>query len=103
MYTTSPVSRIVGEFEVKSVITDSVQSLWQRTRHSAGIDRKRFFRYFAGRDTGHAIVIGSVRRYRNSVELTKQLGIRPPQSFAYVSGFRQFAKNAKGAGRVTAT
>jgi predicted transcriptional regulator len=103
VYTTRPVSRIVGEFEVKSIITDSVESLWERTRHSAGIDRKRFFRYFAGRDTGHAIVIGSVMRYRKSIDLTKQLGIRPPQSFAYVPGFRPFTKNARGRERLAAT
>jgi predicted transcriptional regulator len=86
VYTTSPVSRVVGEFDVKSIITDSVESLWRRTRHSAGIDRKRFFGYFAGRETGHAIVIGSVRRYPKSVDPTEEFGIRPPQSFAYVRG-----------------
>jgi predicted transcriptional regulator len=84
VYTTSPVCRVVGEFEVQSVITDTISSLWNRTKHRAGIDRKRFFGYFAGRETGHAIVIGRVRRYPEALDIGDGFGIRPPQSFAYV-------------------
>ena len=86
VYTTSPVSRVVGEFDVESIIADTVQSLWRRTRQSAGIDRTKFFDYFAGRKTGYAIVIGSVRRYPKSVDVVEGFGIKPPQSFAYVRG-----------------
>jgi len=75
---------VVGEFEVESVITDTIEALWERTRHSAGIDRQRFFGYFAGRKTGHAIVIGAVRRYRRSLDLSNEFGLRAPQSFVYL-------------------
>lgn len=85
VYTTSPISRVVGEFDVESIITDTIEALWKRTRHSAGIDRQCFFGYFAGRKTGHAIVIGSVRRYRNSLDLSNKFGLRAPQSFVYLS------------------
>jgi predicted transcriptional regulator len=84
VYTTSPISRVVGEFEVESIITDTIEALWKRTRHSAGIDRQRFFGYFAGRKTGYAIVIGSVRRYRTPVDLSNEFGLRAPQSFVYL-------------------
>src|ERR1700733_6131011 len=85
VYTSSPVSRVVGEFDIEAVITDTVAGLWRRTKHSAGIDRERFFSYFAGRKLGHAIAIGSVRRYPRSLDLSSNFGIRPPQSFAYLS------------------
>jgi predicted transcriptional regulator len=90
VYTTSPVSRVVGEFEIEAIITDTVEGLWKRTKHRAGIDKELFFSYFAGREIGHAIVIGSVRRYSRSLDLSSNFGIRAPQSFAYL--------NARGRG-----
>jgi predicted transcriptional regulator len=85
VYTSSPVSRVVGEFDIEAIITDTVEGLWMRTKHSAGIDRERFFNYFAGRKVGHAIAIGSVRRYAMSLDLSSNFGMRPPQSFAYLT------------------
>src|ERR1700690_366799 len=64
VYTTSPVSRVIGEFDVEGIMTDTIEGLWNRTKHCAGIDRERFFIYFAGCKVGHAIAIGLVRRYR---------------------------------------
>ena len=60
VYITSPVGQVAGEFSVKDIITDDVDALWDRTETMAGIDRKVFMDYFAGRDVGHAIVIGNV-------------------------------------------
>jgi predicted transcriptional regulator len=85
VYTTSPVSRVAGEFDIEAIISDTVEGLWKRTKHCAGIDRKCFFDYFSGRRVGHAIAIGSVRRYPRSLNLSTKFGIRPPQSFAYLS------------------
>jgi predicted transcriptional regulator len=85
VYTSSPVSRVVGEFDIEAIITDTIEGLWKRTKHCAGIDRERFFSYFAGRKIGHAIAIGSVRRYPMSLDLSSNFGLRPPQSFAYLS------------------
>ena len=93
VYSTSPVSRVAGEFRVETVITDNVDALWNRTKEFAGIERKHFFRYFAGRKVGHAIAIGAVRRYRRPIEISTTFGIRPPQSFAYV--LRRGTKNVR--------
>src|SRR5450755_1643149 len=71
VYITSPTCLVVGEFDVTDVISDSVGDLWNRTNQHAGIDRERFFDYFTGRDVGHAIAIGSVRRYRTPLELAE--------------------------------
>ena len=84
VYTTSPVSRVVGEFDIDTIITDTIERLWKRTKHCAGIDRELFFKYFAGRKTGHAIAIGSVRLYRRSLGLPGKFGTRAPQSFVYL-------------------
>jgi predicted transcriptional regulator len=62
-----------------------VSGLWGRTNAHAGIDRKLFFEYFAGCQIAHAIAIGDVRRYKRPLELQKDFGVRPPQSFLYLA------------------
>lgn len=84
IYVTSPVCLVAGEFDVAEVIDDSVDGLWDRTFPYAGINRDLFREYFAGRDIGYAIEIGSVRRYAQPLDLTSSFGIRPPQSFVYI-------------------
>lgn len=84
VYITSPTCLVVGEFDVTDVISDSVEDLWSRTSAHAGIDRDGFFDYFRGRDVGHAIVIGSVRKYQTPLDVAATFGIRAPQSFVYL-------------------
>jgi predicted transcriptional regulator len=84
VYITSPVGHVVGEFSVKDIITDDLDALWDRTEAQAGIARELFFTYFAGREVGHAIVIGKVRRYDEPLDLQESFGVRPPQSFLYL-------------------
>jgi predicted transcriptional regulator len=84
VYITSPISMVVGEFEVKHIISDEIASLWERTRSKAGIDSDGFFKYFAGREVGYAIAIGDVRRYGKPLALETNYGVRAPQSFLYL-------------------
>lgn len=85
LYATAPVGRVLAEFDVCSIISESVQSLWNRTKRFAGIGEELFLKYFQGRDYGHAIEIGQVRPYKTPFCPIKHLGIRPPQSFVYLS------------------
>ena len=84
VYTTSPTSLVVGEFDVSGIISESVEDLWSRTSQYAGIDRELFFNYFKGRSVGYAIAIGNVRKYKKPLELADTFGIRAPQSFVYI-------------------
>ena len=74
VYITSPTCLVAGEFDVTGIISDSVEDLWSLTSRYAGIDRDGFFSYFRGRDVGHAIAIGSVRKY--TTPLGSRLGLR---------------------------
>jgi predicted transcriptional regulator len=85
VYMTSPVCRVVGEFDVKHVISEGIDELWKRTESKAGIDGDVFFQYFAGCDVGHAIAIGEVRRYNKPLDLQETFGVRAPQSFMYLN------------------
>ncbi len=84
VYVTTPVQRVVAEFDVVSVISEALPVLWRRTRTLAGIDEDTFYEYFNGRERGHAIAIGDVRVFDRPFCPKKRLGIRPPQSFAYI-------------------
>jgi len=84
VYATVPVRRVVGEFDVRSVIGEPLPSLWERTRRFAGIEEDFFFRYFEGREYGYAIEVGEVRTYERPFCPIEHLGIRPPQSFVYL-------------------
>ncbi len=89
VYITSPVAQVVGEFSVKDVITDDIGALWDRTEAQAGISRNVFFEYFEGREVGHAIAIGDVRKYKKPLDLATAFGVRPPQSFLYLGALRR--------------
>ena len=84
VYSTSPTCEVVGEFDVTEVISDSVEDLWARTHHHAGINREGFFNYFKGRRCGYAIAIGRVRKYKQPLQLDDTFGVRAPQSFIYI-------------------
>jgi len=84
VYASSPVQRVIGEFEINQVLFDDIDSLWSLTRDYAGIDEDYFFRYFSDRNKGYAIEIKKVRKYKKPLHLKERFKIQPPQSFAYI-------------------
>ena len=85
VYVTSPVSKVVAEFEVEEIIGKPPKELWEKTWKHAGIDEQFFFDYFLDRDIGYALKIGEIHHYDSPFDPIKELGIRPPQSFVYLS------------------
>lgn len=84
VYSSSPVQRIIGEFDIEKIICDDVSSLWKKTKKFAGIDEEYFFRYFENRESGFAIQIKSYKKYKEPLELKKEYDVSPPQSFLYL-------------------
>lgn len=84
LYVSAPVQRVVAEFDVLSVISAPLPTLWKKTRQYAGIDKTYFLNYFEGLDIGHAIKIGEIRKYKEPFCPVKELGLSPPQSFSYL-------------------
>lgn len=92
VYVTAPIHRVVGEFDVLSVLNESVHSLWEMTKQYAGVEKDFFFRYFEGREHGFAIEVGEVRSYQLPYCPIEHLGVRPPQSFVYLDSAAKTAK-----------
>lgn len=87
IYASSPVQRVIGEFEIDDILTMEPDELWEVTCSGSGIEKEYFDKYFAGRDTAHALKVSQPRRYREPLELQSHFAIdRPPQSFCYIGG-----------------
>jgi predicted transcriptional regulator len=87
IYVTAPVKRVVAEFDVKEIISESIPELWNQTRDYAGIDKEYFFQYFDGKEFGYALKIGNVRQYKSPFCPVDELGVKPPQSFIYLEKY----------------
>lgn len=86
IYCTMPIGRLVGEFDIDSVLEAEPESLWKKTRHGSGISKSYFDSYFDGRDRGYAIKIGEVRTYTNPLNPCDVFSnFTPPQSYMYVT------------------
>lgn len=86
VYSTKPTGAVIGVLEVERVERKSPQRLWRLFGPIGGIDRTRFFEYFAGTHQGVALVVRKAQRFKQPIMLPREgLPRRPPQSFAYVS------------------
>ncbi len=84
IYSTSPIMKVVAEVEVKDVIEDTPQAVWSKTQTAAGIDKVFFDRYYKGRNTAVAYVLGNVNEF-STPKFLADYGVKSaPQSYVYV-------------------
>lgn len=85
IYATMPVGKVVGEFDLDGILSDSPKKIWLETSDYSGITRQFFDDYFNGKKLAHAIKVGEVRRYDIPLNLNKIVpnGLAP-QSFRYL-------------------
>lgn len=84
VYASSPVSKVVGEFTIASIIKGKPDKVWQETKNDAGITASYFQEYFKGKDIAYAIKIKDCCKYNKPLSL-KEIGVQyAPQSFVYL-------------------
>lgn len=84
IYASSPISKVIGEFEIDDILSLKLTELWEHTMTHSGIDKEFYDSYFTGKDIGHAIKVKSVKRYAKHKELSDFNINYAPQSFAYL-------------------
>lgn len=84
VYASSPVQRVIGEFEIDSILNDELKQLWNITKEFSGITENFFFDYFQNKEKGYAIKIKKTRKYNKSLSLKDDFNVNPPQSFMYL-------------------
>ena len=85
VYASSPVKRIIGEFEIENILLEDLDILWKKTKKFAGIEEQFFYKYFTKKKVGYAIKIKNTKLYKKPVSLQERYNIVPPQSFLYLS------------------
>ena len=84
VYASSPVQKVIGEFEIAEIYNDDLDSLWRLTKDYSGISEDYFYQYFSDKEKGFAIKIKNKRKYKIPKCLREDFKLNPPQSFAYV-------------------
>ena len=84
IYSTYPVKKIVGYFEVNEIICESPQELWNSFSEVSGIPKKDFFKYYANSNEGFAIKIDNLHIFEEYIDMSQYDDFRAPQSFCYV-------------------
>lgn len=85
IYESSPVCRIVGEFEIEDILVGEPEVIWHKTQDYSGIDKVFFDTYFSKKKRAYAIKITNVVRYNAPLEIASMASSsHPPQSFMYI-------------------
>lgn len=83
VYSSSPVQKVIGEFQIGEIIKHDLETLWDLTKDYSGISKEYFYEYFADREHGFAIQIKKKRKFKVPKCLREDYNLTPPQSFAY--------------------
>lgn len=85
VYATMPIGKIVGEFEIDTILMAHPSDIWQKTKKHSGITEEFYDEYFSGRDMAYAIKIKSLNEYREPIcPYTNNANFTAPQSFKYI-------------------
>ena len=84
MYSTYPVMRVVGEIQITSIIEDTPDTVWQKTKDFSGITKQFFDKYYNGKNQAIAYKIGKVTKYNKPLKLSDFGLTHAPQSFVYI-------------------
>ncbi len=85
IYATAPVCAVVGVAEIQRVERGSPTVLWHAFSSVGGIERAKFFGYFAGVLEGFAYVLERAQACESPLRLGKVgLPTRAPQAFQYI-------------------
>ena len=86
LYASAPEQQIVGAFTTTRVVEAQPETLWERFGDAGGVDRERFFDYFEGVNTGHAIRVDETHEFETCVDPTEQFeDFSVPVSFCYLN------------------
>lgn len=84
VYSSSPVQKVIGEFQIEKILSTDLESLWEKTSKHSGITEDFFNAYFVDKEIGYAIKIKNPKKYKKPLCIKEDFDATPPQSFLYV-------------------
>lgn len=83
-YASSPQKEVVGEATIDKILEGTPTEIWEIAKTAAGITKRFYFSYYAGKDKAIAYKLKDVVVYEKPKALS-DYGIRQaPQSFVYL-------------------
>ena len=84
IYSTYPISAIVGEADIEEILIDSPDNLWKKTKKNSGVDKSFFFEYCKEKKVGVAYQLKNIIEYEN-IRSLEEFGVKyAPQSYVYL-------------------
>ena len=83
IYESSPVKKICGYFEPKTISKLPVPELWEKTKSLSCVEESDFKKYYQGKESGTAIFFD--RFIPLPVATLQRIAQRAPQSYTYLT------------------
>lgn len=84
VYSTAPVSKVVGFFDVENIEISTPGKLWKDYSDIGGIGRVDFFNYYANATNAVGIHIKKYTSFNQALSISL-LNTTPPQSYKYLT------------------
>lgn len=84
IYSTSPIMKVVAEVDIKEILEEEPEKLWEMTKNESGITKEFYNKYYKNKNTAIAFKLGTIKVYDEPKNLN-DIGINyVPQSFVYL-------------------
>ena len=84
IYCTFPTKKVVAQVKIKSILADTPENLWHKTKDFSGTRKEFYDKYFENRKVAYAYELGEILEYKTPKPL-EYFGVRfAPQSYVYV-------------------
>lgn len=84
IYATYPIMKVVGEVEVKDILEETPEKLWNVTKEYSGVTKQFYDNYFNKSSKAIAYKLGKIEKYNEPKKL-EDVGVKcVPQSFLYL-------------------
>lgn len=84
IYSTSPIMKVVAEVDIKGILEEEPEKLWEMTKKYSGITKDFYIKYYKNSNKAIAYKLGTVKIYNEQKNLN-DIGINyVPQSFVYL-------------------
>lgn len=84
IYSSFPEQKVVAFCDVENILVNTPSQIWHDTKHSSGITKAFFDKYFLGKNIAYAIKICNIHFF-DKPKMLIDFGVKKaPQSFMYV-------------------
>lgn len=83
-YASSPQKQVVGEAAIDQILEGTPEEIWEIAKIAAGITKKFYYSYYAGKDKAVAYKLKDVMIYDTPKALSDYGISQAPQSFIYL-------------------